>query len=66
MRRLNLELSDEAYEHLESLRKRMGKSRAETLRSAVAALQKYEEIKSQGKKLVLLNKDGTIEGEIIV
>jgi len=66
MRRLNLELSQEAYEKLEALRKRMGKpSKAEVLRSAVGLLELVRLQKARGKSLVLLNDEVDARIEII-
>ena len=65
MRRLNLELSEEAYESLEMLRKRMDKtSKAEVLRSAVALLQLAASEKAKGKKLAILNGDEKVDARI--
>jgi hypothetical protein len=65
MRRLNLELSDDAYETLEMLRKRMDKaSKAEVLRSAVALLQLATSEKVKGKKLAILNGDEEVDARI--
>ena len=65
MRRLNLELSEEAYETLEMLRQRMDKtSKAEVLRSAVALLQLAAAEKAKGKKLAILNGDEEVDTRI--
>jgi DNA polymerase II large subunit len=65
MRRLNLELSEEAYETLEMLRQRMDKtSKAEVLRSAVALLQLAASEKAKGKKLAILNGDEKVDARI--
>lgn len=59
MKRLNLELSDEAYETLEKLRKRLNKSsKAEVLRSAVALLKLASSEIVKGNKLAILNDQG--------
>jgi len=65
MRRLNLELSEEAYETLEMLRQRLDKtSKAEVLRSAVALLQLAAAEKAKGKKLAILNGDEEVDVRI--
>lgn len=65
MRRLNLELSEEAYETLEMLRQRMDKtSKAEVLRSAVALLQLAASEKAKGKRLAILNGDEEVDARI--
>ena len=65
MRRLNLELSDEAYENLEMLRKKMNKaSKAEVLRSAVALLDLAEMQKSKGKRLGIIGENGEVTSRI--
>lgn len=61
MRRLNLELSEEAYQNLEALRKKMDKpSKAEVLRSAVALLNLAESQKSKGKRLAIISEEGEV------
>jgi len=65
MKRLNLELSDEADETLEMLRMRMGKtSKAEVLHSAVALLKLAQWQKARGKNLVLIDEDGQVDTRI--
>jgi hypothetical protein len=59
MKRLNLELSEEAYETLEMLRKKLDKtSKAEVLRSAVALLALVSSEKEKGRSLALLSDAG--------
>ena len=59
MRRLNLELSEEAYQNLEMLRKMMNKpSKAEVLRSGVALLDLVQLQKSKGKGIGIIGEDG--------
>lgn len=59
MRRLNIELSEEAYQNLEMLRKKMGKpSKAEVLRSGVALLDLVQSQKSKGKSIGIIGEDG--------
>ena len=65
MRRLNLELSDEAYDNLEMLRKRMGKtSKAEVLRSAVGLLELAQMQRAKGKALGIISGDSQVEARI--
>jgi|GEM_PF-4303426 len=65
MKRLNLELSEEAYETLETLRKKMDKtSKAEVLRTAVALLSLASSEKAKGKNLALLNGTGKVDSRI--
>ena len=65
MRRLNLELSEEAYENLEMLRKKMNKtSKAEVLRSAVALLDLAEMQKSKGNRLGIIGENGEVTSRI--
>ena len=59
MRRLNLELSEEAYQNLEKLRKQMSKpSKAEVIRSGVAVLDLIQLQKSKGKSIGIIGEDG--------
>jgi len=59
MRRLNIELSEEAYQNLEELRKKMGKtSKAEVLRTGVALLDLVQLQKSKGKSIGIIGEDG--------
>ena len=59
MRRLNLELSEEAYQNLESLRKKMGKpSKAEVIRSGMALLDLVQEEQKKGNSLGIINGNG--------
>jgi hypothetical protein len=56
MKRLNLELSEAAYNTLERLRAKLGKtSKAEVLRSAVGLLAFVVDEKAKGKSLALLS-----------
>lgn len=68
MRRLNLELSEEAYQNLEILRKKMNKpSKAEVLRSGVALLDLVQLEKKKGNDLGIIGRNGkkSIRIEII-
>ena len=68
MRRLNLELSEEAYQNLEMLRKQMNKpSKAEVIRSGVALLDLIQTEKGKGKSIGIIGEDGqaSIRIEII-
>ena len=59
MRRLNIELSEEAYRNLEELRKKMGKtSKVEVLRSGVALLDLIQLQKTKGKSIGIIDDDG--------
>lgn len=59
MRRLNLELSEEAYQNLEKLRKEMDKpSKAEVLRSGVALLDLVQSEKKFGRSIGIIGVDG--------
>jgi hypothetical protein len=65
MRRLNLELSEEAYATLEMLRKTLDKtSKAEVLRSAVGLLALASSEKAKGKSLALINGTGKVDSRI--
>lgn len=65
MRRLNLEISNEAYENLEWLRKELNKaSKAEVLRSAVALLDIATREKEKGNKLGVIDKSGKVDARI--
>ena len=60
MRRLNLELSEEAYQHLEALRRQMDKpSKAAVIRSGMALLNLY-----QREKLGVFDRDGSLISRI--
>ena len=59
MRRLNLELSEEAYQNLEKLRKAMDKtSKAEVIRSGVALLDLMHREKKNGNSLGVIGENG--------
>lgn len=59
MRRLNLELSEEAYQNLETLRKEMGKpSKAEVIRSGMAVLDLIQSEKKKGRSLGIIGENG--------
>jgi hypothetical protein len=59
MRRLNLELSEEAYQNLEKLRKQMNKpSKAEVIRSGIALLDLAHLYKKNGRSIGIIGEDG--------
>ena len=59
MKRLNLELSEEAYKNLEWLRKKMDKpSKAEVIRSGMALLNLLQEEQKKGNSLGIIPKNG--------
>lgn len=59
MRRLNLELSEEAYQNLEKLRKQMNKpSKAEVIRSGIALLDLAQSHKKNGRSIGIISEDG--------
>lgn len=65
-RRINLELSDQAYANLERLRQSMNKpSRAEVIRSAVGLLDHAMAAQRRGEEVVIA-KDGKIERRLII
>lgn len=58
MRRLNLELSEEAYQNLETLRKQMNKpSKAEVIRSGIALLKLAQLHKKNGRSIGIIGED---------
>lgn len=67
MRRLNLELSEEAYQNLETLRKQMGKtSKAEVLRSGMALLDLVQAEKRNSNSLGIVRENGELLQRIIM
>lgn len=67
MRRLNLELSEEAYQNLEKLRKEMGKpSKAEVIRSGMALLDLVQDEKKNGNSIGIIGKNGEVSTRIAI
>ena len=67
MRRLNLELSEEAYQNLESLRKDMGKtSKAEVIRSGMALLDLVRAEKKNGNSIGIIGENGEASTKIAI
>ena len=65
MRRLNLELSEEAYQNLEKLRKQMNKpSKAEVIRSGVALLDLIQVESKKGNSLGIIGANGELPTKI--
>ena len=59
-KRLNLELSDEAYDQLEKLAEVSGKNKAEILRTGLALYGLVEQEKEKGHSLGVVNDDQVI------
>ena len=64
-KRLNLELSPEAYELLQKLAEASGKNKAEVLRTGLALYGIAEEEKTKGRRLGVV-KDEKVVKEIVV
>lgn len=64
-KRLNLDLTPEAYELLQRLADESGKNMAEVLRTGLALYGVAWDEKNEGNKLAIA-KDGKIEKEIII
>ncbi|MEO1095363.1 MAG: ribbon-helix-helix domain-containing protein [Cyanobacteria bacterium J06638_28] len=59
-KRLNLELSDEAYEQLEKLAEASGKNKAEILRTGLALYGLLEEEKEKGRNLGIIDDEQVV------
>ncbi len=67
MRRLNLELSEEAYQNLETLRKELKKpSKAEVIRSGMALLDLMQSEKKNGNSIGIIGKNGEASTKIAI
>jgi predicted transcriptional regulator len=64
-KRLNLELSDEAYEQLEKLAEASGKNKAEILRTGLALYGIAEAEKEKGRRLGVVADDQVVK-EIVI
>ena len=64
-RRMNITFNDKAYNILEELQKKTGKTKSELLRTALALLDYAQENKEAGKKLFLTDKNDKIQKEIL-
>jgi uncharacterized protein (DUF1778 family) len=64
-KRLNLELSSEAYELLQKLADASGKNMADVLRTGLALYGMAEQAKEQGRSLGI-GKDDKLEKEILI
>ena len=64
-KRLNLELSPEAYELLQQLANSSGKNMADILRAGIALYNIAEEAKGKGRSLGVVEEDKVIK-EIVV
>ena len=65
MKRLTLELTDEAYQVLETLKQNTHKSKANLLRTGLGLMNYAEEAK-RNKKSIAVIKEDKIEKEIII
>jgi predicted DNA-binding protein len=61
--RVNVNFSEGAYNDLDSLAKRHGKTKAEVLRDAIALERWFDEVRREGNR-VLVERDGEVR-EII-
>ncbi|MGF1459323.1 MAG: ribbon-helix-helix protein, CopG family [Leptolyngbyaceae cyanobacterium] len=59
-KRLNLELSDEAYDQLEKLAEASGKNKAEILRTGLALYGLLEEEKEKGRSLGIIEEEQVV------
>lgn len=64
-RRMNITFNDKAYNILEELQKKTGKTKSDLLRTALALLDYAQENKEAGKKLFLADKNDKIQKEIL-
>jgi len=65
MPRMIIELNDKAYQMLEALQQKTGKSKAELLRQGLI-LRDYAERQREEGKILGIIKDGEVEQEIIL
>lgn len=65
-RRMNITFNDEAYNVLEELQKKTGKTKSDLLRTALALLDYAQENKEKGKKLFVADKDDKFQKEILL
>jgi predicted transcriptional regulator len=63
--RLSLDVSPEAYETLEQLATKIGGTKSDVLRKAMALMVVVVEAKLQGKKLGIAEKDQPLATEIV-
>ncbi|NJL85923.1 MAG: ribbon-helix-helix protein, CopG family [Leptolyngbyaceae cyanobacterium SM1_1_3] len=64
-KRLNLELSEEAYNQLEKLAEALGKNKAEILRTGLALYGIAEEEREKGRRLGVVEDDKVVK-EILI
>lgn len=65
-RRMNITFNDKAYDILEELQKKTGKTKSDLLRTALALLDYAQENKEKGKKLFIAGEDDKLQKEIIL
>ncbi len=65
-KRLNLDLSAEAYELLQQIVDESGKSMAEVLRTGLALYGIAQEESKQGGKLTISDKDNVVKKELVI
>jgi len=65
-RRMNITFNDKAYDILEELQKKTGKTKSDLLRNALALLDYTQENKDKGKKLFIADENDTLEKEIVL
>ncbi len=61
-----LEMNDSTQKVLTDLSKKMGKSKAEVLRTSIAALKILQEAKDDNKRFGIASNDNKIEKEIVI
>ena len=65
-KRLNIDLSPEAYELLQQIVDESGKSMAEVLRTGLALYGIAQEERKQGGKLTISDKDNNVKKELVI
>ncbi|MEH2352631.1 MULTISPECIES: ribbon-helix-helix protein, CopG family [unclassified Nostoc] len=63
--RLSLDVSSELNETITQLAKKSGGSKSDILRKAIALMEVAVDAKERGEKVALLNKDQTVNREIV-
>jgi len=66
MPRMNITFNEKAYELLNELQKKTGKSKSELLRTALALLDYAEERKENDERIVVADKYDKIQKEILL
>lgn len=65
-KRLTIELSDDAFQVLDDLAKRAGKSRVDILRESLGLRRYAQDLDKEGKTLVAITADGKVDSKIVL